>query len=107
MHGRIVEALLIALLAGVPATAQAGWREDASQFDQNRLARLSEAELGMELLMQNTQSRGQAFDRDRRNHIFERKMGGGERHPQHGFAAYQQHHHALCLGFIREIFGVA
>jgi hypothetical protein len=38
-----LKAILIAAAFLVPVTAQAGWRDEASSFDQSRLARLDEA----------------------------------------------------------------
>lgn len=43
MRRRIVEATLIAAALAIPAAAQAGWRDQASSYDQGRLARLDEA----------------------------------------------------------------
>lgn len=43
MRGRTLEAFLIALALGVPAAAQAGWRDEASPYDQNRFAKLEES----------------------------------------------------------------
>jgi hypothetical protein len=43
MTRRFLEAALIALAISVPVAAHAGWRNQASSFDQNRLARLDEA----------------------------------------------------------------
>jgi Domain of unknown function (DUF4893) len=43
MGGRTLKAILFAATVLAPATALADWRDQASQFDQNRLARLDEA----------------------------------------------------------------
>ncbi len=43
MRGRILKIILAALMLSVPAAAQAGWRDQASSFDQGRLARLDES----------------------------------------------------------------
>ena len=43
MRRRTLETFLIALALVAPAAAEAGWRDEASAFDQNRLARLDEA----------------------------------------------------------------
>jgi hypothetical protein len=43
MGRRTLEALTVALALAAPVAAHAGWRDEASAFDQNRLARLDEA----------------------------------------------------------------
>ena len=43
MARRVLEAALIASALLAPAAAQAGWRDQASTFDQNRLAHIDEA----------------------------------------------------------------
>jgi hypothetical protein len=43
MARRTLKTLLIAAAILVPVTAQAGWQDEASSFDQSRLARLDEA----------------------------------------------------------------
>ncbi len=43
MRGRTLEAFLMALALLVPVAAEAGWHDEASSFDQNRLARLDES----------------------------------------------------------------
>jgi len=40
---RTVEALLVAAAILIPAAAQAGWQDEATSFDQSRLARIDEA----------------------------------------------------------------
>jgi hypothetical protein len=63
-----LKAFLIAATILVPVTAQAGWRDEASSFDQSRLARLDEAR---------SQARAEAGDVAAAHEAFEKPRSGG------------------------------
>ena len=67
--------------------------------------RLGQAEFFAQILVQNLRHAFHQLGRNAPRHVFERQMGGEQRHAQ--TAAGQHHHHLRRPGALRQIFGVA